>query len=1060
MALAKTTRPSARGVVPRPRLFRLLDRGRDRPLTWVQAPPGSGKTSLVAGYIRARRLRCLWYQVDESDADLASFFHYLGEAAPRRKHPLPALIPDHLPLLPAFARPFFRGLFDRLRPPIVLVFDSYHRIPHESPLHEVVAEALAEIPRGIRIIVASRTGPPPGLARLRAARMIHLIGGEELRLTARETEAIVRAARPRVGRDVLARMQASAGGWTAGLVLLLEQLRAAGPDLAAGDRRGTEAIFDYFAAEIFKRAEPDTQRLLLRTAHLSRFTVAMAERLSGLPETGRILADLHREHYFTNRYGDNPPTYEYHALFREFLLARARETLARPERSDLERAAAAVLQDAGQDDDAVRLLVDAEDWAGLVSLITFAAPAAVAAARGQTVLRWIERVPWGLQERDPWLLYWRAVCRSPVNLTEGRRDAERAFRIFRQVRERTGALLSWAAAVSAYVHEAEDLAPLDAYLAELEPLLADGAGFPSPETEIVVTTATLGALVLRQPANGRVHRWAERAAALVREVPEGEPRDLLALQLIAYRYWTGDLSEAHRLGETMEESLRRREAPPLTRTALRMLVTRLRWLTARPVELRAVEEAVRLARSHGLAPHRSLVAEGACAAFSAGDLDAARRLVERFGPRARRGPQHDAAYFHFLEGWDASLRDDLPAAVRHSGESVQLFVRLGCPLVEAVARAFHAQLLHESGDPSDADAHLTIASRIARDSGFAAVLYPVRLAEARVALDRQDEATGVRVLAEAMALGRKSGFFSLYGWRPRTMAVLCAKALETGIEVDYVRELIRKRSLPPDGVPPDAQAWPWPVRIRTLGRFEVERDGRPIAFSGKAQKRPLALLKTLLSLGGEEVGEGQVADLLWPDADGDAAQQALSTTLHRLRRLLGSDDAVRRQAGRLSLGRKHCWLDVWAVDHLLGQAERAVAGPRVTDRSWTRSAQLTEMAVRLHGGDFLADDPECPWAARQGERIRHRLLARLQAVARHWQERGEPEKAVECYRRALDIHPCSEECCRALMRAYQHLGRRDEALSVYTRCTTLLQETLGITPSPQTVALLQILKTG
>jgi LuxR family transcriptional regulator, maltose regulon positive regulatory protein len=203
-----------------------------------------------------------------------------------------------------------------------------------------------------------------------------------------------------------------------------------------------------------------------------------------------------------------------------------------------------------------------------------------------------------------------------------------------------------------------------------------------------------------------------------------------------------------------------------------------------------------------------------------------------------------------------------------------------------------------------------------------------------------------------------------------------------------------------------------------------------------------------------------VADLLWPDADGDAAQQALSTTLHRLRQLLGRDDAIRRQAGRLRLGRKHIWLDVWAVDHLLAQAERDVGGSRVTDESWARSATLTERAVRLYGGDFLGDDPECPWAARQAERIRHRFLAQLQAIARHWQARGEPERVVECYRRALDIHPCSEECCRALMQAYQHLGRRDEALSVYTRCTTLLQETLGIHPSPQTVAILQTLKTS
>jgi ATP/maltotriose-dependent transcriptional regulator MalT len=77
----------------RPRLVRRLDLARKKPVTWVWAPPGAGKTTLVASYLAARRTRGLWYKVDEGDADVATFFYYLGLAAPRRRRPLP------LPLL-------------------------------------------------------------------------------------------------------------------------------------------------------------------------------------------------------------------------------------------------------------------------------------------------------------------------------------------------------------------------------------------------------------------------------------------------------------------------------------------------------------------------------------------------------------------------------------------------------------------------------------------------------------------------------------------------------------------------------------------------------------------------------------------------------------------------------------------------------------------------------------------------------------------------------------------------------------------------------------------------
>jgi len=94
-APAKITRPHLRGVLPRLRLFHQLDQGRKRSLIWVTGPPGAGKTTLVSSYLDARKRRSLWYQIDAGDADVATFFHYLGlaakHAAPRYRKPLPHL---------------------------------------------------------------------------------------------------------------------------------------------------------------------------------------------------------------------------------------------------------------------------------------------------------------------------------------------------------------------------------------------------------------------------------------------------------------------------------------------------------------------------------------------------------------------------------------------------------------------------------------------------------------------------------------------------------------------------------------------------------------------------------------------------------------------------------------------------------------------------------------------------------------------------------------------------------------------------------------------------------
>src|SRR5262245_45941077 len=55
--LAKLTAPALPRVLERTRLFRSLDRAIRNPITWIVGPPGAGKTTPVASYLKARRRR-------------------------------------------------------------------------------------------------------------------------------------------------------------------------------------------------------------------------------------------------------------------------------------------------------------------------------------------------------------------------------------------------------------------------------------------------------------------------------------------------------------------------------------------------------------------------------------------------------------------------------------------------------------------------------------------------------------------------------------------------------------------------------------------------------------------------------------------------------------------------------------------------------------------------------------------------------------------------------------------------------------------------------------------
>jgi LuxR family transcriptional regulator, maltose regulon positive regulatory protein len=230
--------------------------------------------------------------MDAGDADLATFFYYLGlaakNAAPRNRKPLPLLTPEYLQGIPVFAKRFFEQLAARLIGKTRLrsssedgnpatVFDNYQDVPEDSMFQEVINAGLSSIPQGMNVIMLSRSEPPPAYTRLRAAGEMKLLSWEDVRLTADESSAIVLL---KAGRDLpcetLDKLYQTTNGWAAGLVLLLESLGMEDFDYQLSRGLPREEIFAYFAAELFDRSSRGNRTFLLETAFLPRMNARMA----------------------------------------------------------------------------------------------------------------------------------------------------------------------------------------------------------------------------------------------------------------------------------------------------------------------------------------------------------------------------------------------------------------------------------------------------------------------------------------------------------------------------------------------------------------------------------------------------------------------------------------------------------------------------------------------------------------------------------------------------------------------------------------------------------------
>jgi ATP/maltotriose-dependent transcriptional regulator MalT/DNA-binding SARP family transcriptional activator len=1040
MALAKTTRPRLDGVLPRLRLFRLLDRHDTRPLTWVTGPPGAGKTTLVASYLSRRRLRTLWYQIDPGDADIASFFYYLRGAAPRRRQPLPLLTPEYRQGLPAFTRTVFRDLFARLGSRFALVLDNYQDVPAGALLHQVLRDALRELPPGGRIIVLSRGQPPPTLGRFHAERGIGVLDWPELRLTRTEARALARRlGGRRLDPAGLRSLHAATDGWAAGLVLWLSRDGPFGAPKSPSTRL-PQVVFDYFAGELFEKMAASARDILLQAAWLPTFTAAAAEALTGQPRAGRLLAELARAHYFTSRHGDGEPVYQLHPLLREFLLARARATLAPIRLQEVQRRAAELLAREGRVEDAASLLGEARAWDALADLIRAHAAPVVMQGRAATVEAWLARLPDTHVTRDPWLLYWQGMCLMAVDPARSRAAFEAALTLFRTRQAAAGVFLAWSAAVDTYLHEAHDFTPLDRWIALLDDLVRELPAYPSPEVAARVAISMAAALAHRQPHHPEIERWMDR----LRELAEtgADPNLLLQVRQVQwmYRLVIGDYARMALEAEAMRPLAERRGASPFMRLLALYSIARTQSVTAAFAPCRAtIATALALGRASGIRRWiPQFLGDRVACALSEGDLESASRALRALGREIEGATRLHRGFFHYLASWEALARGNLGQAEAHVG---QMDV-VGLPVVEVATLIMAAYVAYERGDGRTAGARLARALDVARKSHIRYAEFWAGLLAAHMELESGDEEAGRGLLARTMAFGRASGAVTCWPWRPRLMAALCVKALEAGIEVDHVRHLVRVRRLVPETPAVHVQAWPWPVRIHTLGQFQVDREDTPIRFAGKAQRRPLEVLKVLVALGGRAVPETRVTDLVWPNADGDRAQQTLAMALYRLRRLLGTETAITRGEGRIGLDPRACWVDVWALDYALAAAE-AAAGQEAELRRWAAQVEA------LYRGPFLPDDAAQPWAAGAAERLRRRWLRHLEVLARAWVKAGDREAAAAVYQRALDVEPATEPLYRRLIEIYQQAGRADEASRVADRRLILASSPPGDPSNPR-----------
>lgn len=1045
----KLSAPHHARVFARDRLFAQLDAIADRPIAWIAGPPGSGKTTLAASYLASRKRTLLWALLDRADSDPATFFHFVTLAAaaarPRQRMRLPAITNEDRRDIGSFAQRYFRVLAGYLDPPWVLVLDNYQELDEDSTIHEAIRALVPDLAAGAQIIAISRALPPQPLIRAVASQELGLIDAQALRFTIDETRSLL---------DLHGRVEAAqhlfeaTGGWAAGLILMLASDATVSAVPTPGGASSQQFVFEYFAGEVFSRMEPEQRDILMRVALLPSVSEGMAIAISAAPAAGRTLAELYRRNLFVDRRGTTDPIYVFHALFRDFLLARAGEALAPEEMRALKRLAARLLAEHGQIDAAMLHLIEAAAWDEAETLLHGHAPSYVEQERTQPLREWIDAFPAAYRER-PMNLYWRAYVDLAQDPAATLARFDRAFEGFAAAGDPTGQLLAASGAAEAIVLQGTGQEGLDRWIRVFEALAPQYFELRNPAIELRVLPGMLAAFVAREAHHRLTAILVDRAEQLLDHEPAANQRILFGAVANCFN----DIGQHERLGRIVARIDRLRDAPhiaPVTAFRWRQIEVVWKTLVGRLEEAIAdADDALRLAELPGMERFRGTAhVSAAGAAWGNVDVARARWHLERARSLVSPARKMEKRNLEFFSGVVAIQAGEPEIAVRHLRIAVDLSRDAGSPGLERVAQFNLCVAATEAGDFVGAEEALRSARSHPSYDVSPFHQWVITTIEANLASRKCERERCVAALARAFTIARENGYTYAPGiFANGIMPRMCARALEHGIEVALARQFIRQQALiAPDGATAD---WPWPIRVRTLGRFHIERDDAPLPLTRKEQKKPLELLRLLIASGCTSVNVKQLAQVLWPEVEGDAARNSFDNALHRLRKLLGGDRTIMLQDGGLTLDRGTCWVDTLVLDECFSQAELLLRSPY-------NEANVDEIARRmlaLYRGPFLDGDESYPPIIATRDRLRARFLRQLSAIALLHEEHERFEKAGEIYRRILEQDVLAEDIYRRVIRCYLKQGLRAEAFEAYRRCRDNLSIILGIRPSVETEAL-------
>lgn len=1074
---SKLTAPHLADTIKRGRLLSLMSQSARKRLATIVAGAGYGKTTLVAQAISCWSIKTVWYRLDESDRDLSTFISYLV-AGIRKYYPefgvatlqyLRESINLHNELQPAL-NTFLGEIENTIQEDTIIVLDDYHAVKESQEIKEALEIFLRDLSPLVHLILISRSELALALSRLRSMREVIDIREENLAFTAGEIEQLyAEMFDVSLDRANIDTIYHKLGGWIAGLILLCHSLRGKPSQeieknlLTLGGSQ--KAIFSYLEENVYGALSPERQEFLIKTSIFPRINAKFCDRLLHLDYSLEVLRYLEGNHLFTSCIDEEEQWYSYHQLFRDFLLSRLHDELDHATIVRLHREAAILLERSGEEAEAVRHYLMAEEWERACCLLQHVGRRLFTEGRFQLLSSFLNEIPGDYLNAHPWMQYLHAQLTGLRGNHEAANEKyNQALNCFLKRKDEEG--VQGCLIESGLIHFQTGNLPESQK--RFQELLDHQDLDPRLQIEIlgylIYISAYLGDM-------SHADRCFDEALALLKGLADEDLRYECLKWIYYYRgfryVFAGDYTKVLEIVEYVKT--RSPDSEPQRYPVLSYLLVSVAYYG-----LQRYSEGYETAREA-----LSILKEGR----PQSGMAASGWHSPRLSPRGQRGfPETFTSWLLVYSAKNAAELGKITEAIEDARESLKRFRKMGCRLGEA----FTYTILHR--------AYLQSGNEVAAEqwarSGIDAIrgltlprpeaILKLNLAETLIGKGESEEALQLLREADGCIHGihdavRINFLYARLYWSndrgadglPRLLTALemcerhrchslvisekqwvippLVEAFAQGKMRTYILETIGKmgpaaaaaaelallqdnrypviREAAADFLRELTKASPPSLRVYLLGKFRVLLGNAEIPAARWKSRKAKTLLQFLIySRPRGYLSKEVLMELLWPEEDPGITAKRFHVALASLRKTLepeivrGVTSSYISRVGdsyRIDLGEEG-WVD---LENFTAELERA----RKESDPETSIVHFLK-AESLYGGDFLEEELYSEWCSGAREKFRKDYLYLTKQVVAHYERQGRYPQCLEYAQKYLEVDRYAEDIYRSLMRCYWETG--------------------------------------